>query len=205
MKRALASVSIAALLSLATWVLPAQATDECQLGNTCARDCSAYIDAYVAGTSPYSSPDDLMRACYTDLPPVAATDLNVSSPSDTDINQPPAVIVITSHFEPGPVLMGTTRAKSVDGLTISHPKRVTAMAKRFVAAPGDAINIHGYGPDRETALTKAHHVRKKLQAEITRLGGDVGNYPVFVTYAGDPDHKKDVDVTIHQHGGTRQT
>ena len=79
------------------------------------------------------------------------------------------------------------------------------MAKRFITAPGDVINIHGYGPDRETALTKAHYVREKLQAEINRLGGNAASYRVFVTYAGDPDHKKGVDVTIHQHAGTKNT
>jgi len=80
-----------------------------------------------------------------------------------------------------------------------HPNRVTAMAKRFVAEPGSPINIHGYGPNRQTALARAEHVRDHLISEITRLGGDPANYPTFVVYAGNPDHKKGVDVTIHQH------
>lgn len=79
-------------------------------------------------------------------------------------------------------------------------KRVEAVAKRFVASPGDVINIHAYGPDREVALAEAQHVREHLQAEITRLGGSPDNHAVFVTYAGNPSHKKGVDVTIHQHG-----
>jgi hypothetical protein len=199
MKRALVCGSIAALLSLATWAVPAQATDECQLGNTCSRDCSAYF----AGASPGESIDDIAKACYTDGPVKAATDLGVSSPSDTTNGQPFPEIEITSQLEPGQALVRTARAKTINGFTISHPNRVTAMAKRFSAAPGDVINIHGYGPDRETALKKADYVRENLQAEINRLGGDAASHPVFVTYAGDPDHKKGVDVTIHQHEGIK--
>lgn len=81
-----------------------------------------------------------------------------------------------------------------------NPKRVEAVAKRFVASRGDVINIHAYGLDREVALAKAKHVREHLQTEITRLGGSPDNHAVFVTYAGDPASKKGVDVTIHQHG-----
>jgi len=93
---------------------------------------------------------------------------------------------------------GDARAKNTGYVTL-QPNRVTAMAKRFVAAPGSPINIHGYGPDRSVALARAEHVRNHLISEITRLGGDPAKYPTFVVYAGDPDHKKNVHVTIHQH------
>jgi hypothetical protein len=96
------------------------------------------------------------------------------------------------------------RAKNSGHVTL-QPGRVTAMAERFIAAPGDVINIHGYGPDRETALARAEHVRDHLLAEITRLGGDPANYPTFVVYGGDPGHKKNVHVTIHQHAASSIT
>jgi len=98
----------------------------------------------------------------------------------------------------GDFTLGEARARNT-GYVTRNPNRVTAMAKRFVAAPNSFINIHGYGPDKDVALARAEHVREHLQSEITRLGGDPANYPTFVTYAGDPDHKKGVHVTIHQH------
>ena len=98
----------------------------------------------------------------------------------------------------------SSRSKSTDYVTM-HPNRVTAMAKRFVAEPNSPINIHGYGPNRQTALARAEHVRDHLISEITRLGGDPADYPTFVVYAGDPDHKKNVHVTIHQHAASSIT
>jgi hypothetical protein len=94
-----------------------------------------------------------------------------------------------------------TRSKITNYVTL-QPNRVTAMAKRFVDAPGSLINIHGYGPDRDVALARANHIRDHLISEITRLGGDTSEHPTIVVYAGDPDHKKGVHVTIHQHTGT---
>jgi len=99
------------------------------------------------------------------------------------------------------VNIADTRSKNTNYVTL-HPNRVTAMAKRFVASPSSPINIHAYGPNRQTALARAEHVRDHLISEITRLGGDPSSYPTFVVYAGDPDHKKGVHVTIHQHTGT---
>ena len=99
--------------------------------------------------------------------------------------------------------VNTTQARSKKtNYVTTQPNRVTAMAKRFVAAPNSFINIHGYGPDKDVALARAEHVRDHLISEITRLGGDPSSYPTFVVYAGDPDHKKGVHVTIHQHTGT---
>jgi hypothetical protein len=90
------------------------------------------------------------------------------------------------------------RSKKTNYVTL-QPNRVTAMAKRFIAEPGSPINIHGYGPDKDVALTRAEHVRDHLLTEIARLGGDPADYPTVVVYAGNPDHKKNVHVTIHQH------
>ena len=104
----------------------------------------------------------------------------------------------------GDVITANARAKNTNYVT-RNPNRVTAMAKRFVDAPGSPINIHGYGPDRDVALARAEHVRDHLLAEITRLGGDLSTYPTFVTYAGNPDHKKSVHVTIHQHAASSIT
>ena len=92
-----------------------------------------------------------------------------------------------------------SRSKNTGGYVTDQPNRVTAMAKRFVAEPGSPINIHGYGPDKQVALARAEHVRDHLISEIARLGGDPADYPTFVVYAGNPDHKKGVHVTIHQH------
>ena len=90
------------------------------------------------------------------------------------------------------------RGKDASYVTV-NAKRMTAVAQRFVDHPEDVINIHGYGPDRKTALAKAHHIRAHLLSEITRLGGDVSTHPVVAIYAGDTTHKKGVDVTVHQH------
>jgi len=98
----------------------------------------------------------------------------------------------------------TPRSKNTRYVT-DQPGRVTAMAKRFIAAPGDLINIHGYGPDRDVALARAEHVRAHLKSEIARLGGNPDAYPVMVVYAGDPAHKKGVHVTIHQHAASAST
>ena len=97
-----------------------------------------------------------------------------------------------------------SRSKSTSYVT-DQPGRVTAMAKRFIAAPGDVINIHGYGPDRDLALARANHVRDHLISKITRLGGNPDAYPVMVVYAGDPAHKNGVHVTIHQHASSSIT
>lgn len=101
----------------------------------------------------------------------------------------------------GDVITADARSKNT-GYVTRNPNRVTAMAKRFIAAPNSFINIHGYGPDKGVALARAEHVRDHLLAEITRLGGNPDIYPVMVTYAGDPDHKNGVHVTIHQHSNT---
>ena len=97
-----------------------------------------------------------------------------------------------------------TRSKNTNYVTL-HPNRVTAMAKRFVDEPNSPINIHGYGPDKGVALARANHIRDHLISEIIRLGGDPANYPTFVVYGGDPDHKKGVHVTIHQHAASSIT
>jgi hypothetical protein len=99
---------------------------------------------------------------------------------------------------------GDARAKNSGHMTL-QPGRVTAMAERFVAAPGSPINIHGYGPDKGVAIARANHVRDHLLAEITRLGGDPADHPTFFVYGGDPGHKKNVHVTIHQHAASSIT
>jgi len=134
------------------------------------------------------------------LPAPAPPSGRVTNSGDVNVDTPD----LTPDTATG-LQLATTRAKATEGFTTRNPKRVAAMAKRFAAAPGDVINIHAYGPDREVALAKAKHVREQLQAEITRMGGDAGNHAVFVTYAGDPAHKKGVHVTIHQHAGTKHT
>lgn len=165
--------------SVAALLLPVAWTAPSQAVDYCGvAMCARDCDDFLMGfeNGKYQTVDDAMRACYTDAPVTAAGDVSVAS----------------------------QRSKG-SGYTTLNPGRVTAMAKRFVNTPGDVINIHGYGPDRAIALEKAEHVRVHLESEISRLGGDAGNHPVLVTYAGDPVQKKGVDVTIHQHAGTKHT
>ena len=125
---------------------------------------------------------------------------NVASARDVTVSSVPEIVVTATPSKDAAV--ASARAKSDTAYVTDQPGRVTAMAKRFVAAPGDVINIHGYGPDRDVALARAEHVRDHLLAEIARLGGDPAAYPAFVVYAGDPAHKKNVHVTIHQHAAS---
>ena len=120
------------------------------------------------------------------------------------LNPPPTPVdgvkgAVNVNLTPASADAGTPRAKKVLDYTILKAHRVTAMAKNFLKSPGDIINIHAYGPDRAECLAKAKHVRVALQSEIAGLGGNPAEYPVFVVYAGDPDHKAGVHVTIHQH------
>ncbi len=131
---------------------------------------------------------------------------NVTSAADVSVDSPAGMRFppkdTTIQPESGSALAANTRARSRAEYVTRNPERVTAMAKRFVAAPGDVINMHAYGPDQGVALARADHVRAHLLSEITRLGGDPDTYPVMVVYAGDPAHKKGVHVTIHQHAAS---
>ena len=123
------------------------------------------------------------------------------------LNPPPTPVdgvkgAVNVNLTPASADAGTPRAKKVLDYTILKAHRVTAMAKNFLKSPGDIINIHAYGPDRAESLAKAKHVRVALQSEIAGLGGNPAEYPVFVVYAGDPDHKAGVHVTIHQHAAS---
>jgi len=125
---------------------------------------------------------------------------NVVRATDVTVSSVPEIVVTATPSKDAAV--ASARAKSDTAYVTDQPGRVTAMAKRFVDAPGSLINIHGYGPDRDVALERAEHVRDHLLAEIARLGGDPAAYPTFVVYAGDPAHKKNVHVTIHQHAAS---
>ncbi len=135
-----------------------------------------------------------------------SSNITFTLPADADTvsNTLDVNVDISKYLAPG-IGLPSTRAKTTDGFTIRNSKRITAMAKHFVNNPGDVINIHAYGPDKDMALAKGHLVRERLQSEITRLGGNRSAHLAAVTYAGDPDHKKDVDVTIHQHAGSKHT
>jgi len=111
---------------------------------------------------------------------------------------------ISKDLAPG-IGLSSTRSKSPDVFTARNHKRINRMAQHLNAAPGDVINIHAYGPDKDAALTKGHLVLEQLQADIIRLGGNPSAHHAAVTYAGNPDHKKGVDVTIHQHAGSKHT
>ena len=152
--------------------------------------CSTFDVGHISCTSPYAG--NITFTLPVPLGPETVTNaLNVN-------------VDFSKNLAPG-IELPSTRSKTTDGYTIRNSKRITAMARHFVNNHGDVINIHTYGPDREIALTKGHLVREQLQDEITRLGGNRSAHLAAVTYAGDSDDKKGVDVTIHQHAGSRHT
>jgi len=81
-----------------------------------------------------------------------------------------------------------------------HHTRVEKMAAK-VHNQGGVLTIHAYGPDEGLALARALAVRKHLEAQLAKRG-HIGSSPIWVTYAGDPDHKKGVQATVHHHPGT---
>jgi len=97
-----------------------------------------------------------------------------------------------------------TRSKSLTTgehqVVEKHHTRVEKMATK-VHNQGGVLTIHAYGPDEDLALARARAVRAHLEAQLAKRGHSESS-PIWVTYAGDPDHKKDAHVTIHWHPDT---
>ena len=97
-----------------------------------------------------------------------------------------------------------TRSKSLTTadhqVVEKHHTRVEKMATK-VHNQGGVLTIHAYGPDEDLALARARGVRAHLEAQLARRGHTESS-PIWVAYAGDPDHKKDTHVTIHWHPDT---
>jgi len=98
----------------------------------------------------------------------------------------------------------TTRSKtlttSAHRVSAKHHTRVEKMAAK-VHNKGGVLTIHAYGPDEDLALARARAVRAHLEAQLAKRGHTESS-PIWVTYAGDPDHKKNTHVTVHWHPDT---
>ena len=95
----------------------------------------------------------------------------------------------------------TTRSKTLTTgdhkVVAKHHTRVEKMAAK-VHNQGGVLTIHAYGPDEDLAMARAREVRKHLEAQLEKRGHS-GSSPIYVLYAGDPDHKKDTHATVHWH------
>ena len=93
----------------------------------------------------------------------------------------------------------TTRSKTLADhqVVAKHHTRVEKMAAK-VHNQGGVLTIHAYGPDEDLAMARAREVRKHLEAQLEKRGHS-GSSPIYVLYAGDPDHKKDTHATVHWH------
>ena len=111
---------------------------------------------------------------------------------------------------PNPVAMSDaritldTRSKTLTAgghqVVAKHHTRVEKMAAK-VHNRGGVLTIHAYGPDEDLALARARAVRAHLEAQLAKRGHTESS-PIWVTYAGDPAHKKDTHVTVHWHPNT---
>jgi hypothetical protein len=111
---------------------------------------------------------------------------------------------------PNPVVMSNarialdTRSKTLTTgdhqVVAKHHTRVEKMANK-VHNRGGVLTIHAYGPDEDLALARARAVRAHLEAQLAKRGHTESS-PIWVTYAGNPEHKKDVHVTVHWHPDT---
>lgn len=107
----------------------------------------------------------------------------------------------------GAVEQGTsldTRSKTLTAgghqVVAKHHTRVEKMAAK-VHNKGGVLTIHAYGPDEDLALARARAVRAHLEAQLAKRGHTESS-PIWVTYAGDPAHKKNTHVTVHWHPDT---
>jgi len=98
----------------------------------------------------------------------------------------------------------TTRSKTLTTsdhrVSAKHQTRVEKMANK-VHNKGGVLTIHAYGPDEDLALSRARAVRAHLEAQLAKRGHTESS-PIWVTYAGNPAHKKNTQVTVHWHPDT---
>ena len=155
---------------------------------TAKADGSGYVwdDYYATLSAANESP--VGSAADVDVIPLGAAD---DAPSD-------------DSGEFGGANLTTTRSKALttSGHQVAkhHQARVEKMATK-VHNEGGVLTIHAYGPDEDLALARARAVRKHLEAHLAKRGHTEPS-PIWVTYAGDPDHKKDTHVTVHWHPNT---
>jgi hypothetical protein len=99
-----------------------------------------------------------------------------------------------------PILRSNSLTTGDHQIVAKHHTRVEKMATK-VHNRGGVLTIHAYGPDEDLALARASAVRAHLEAQLAKRGHTESS-PIWVTYAGNPDHKKDVYVTVHWHPDT---
>lgn len=152
-----------------------------------------------------------MNAANTSSVAAAAdVDVNVmgSAAPDDDGPDPVSTSPDDAPDDDGAQLGGanltTTRSKTLTAgdhqVAKHHHTRVEKMATK-VHNEGGVLTIHAYGPDEDLALARARAVRKHLEAHLAKRGHTESS-PIWVTYAGNPDHKKDTHVTVHWHPDT---
>jgi len=132
-----------------------------------------------------------------------AGDTSGDAPSDSDAGTDDAPSG-DDGAQLGGANLTTTRSKALTTgdhqVAKHHHTRVERMATK-VHNEGGVLTIHAYGPDEDLALARASAVRKHLEAHLAKRGHTESS-PIWVTYAGNPDHKKDVHVTVHWHPDT---
>ena len=128
----------------------------------------------------------------------ADSDDTSSETTDSDGDDSDGGTVVRNDLD-APVL----RSKNLSNthqVAKKHHTRVEKMANK-VHNRGGFLTIHAYGPDEDLALARARAVRKHLEAHLAKRGHTESS-PIWVTYAGDPDHKENTHVTIHWHSDT---
>jgi hypothetical protein len=128
----------------------------------------------------------------------ADSDDTSSETTDSDGDDSDSGTVVPNDLD-APVL----RSKNLSNthqVAKKHHTRVEKMANK-VHNRGGFLTIHAYGPDEDLALARARAVRKHLEAHLAKRGHTESS-PIWVTYAGDPDHKENTHVTIHWHSDT---
>ena len=140
----------------------------------------------------------------------ADVDVNVmgSAAPDGEVPDPVSASPDDAPDDDGAQLGGanltTTRSKTLTAgdhqVAKHHHTRVEKMATK-VHNKGGVLTIHAYGPNEDLALARASAVRAHLEAQLAKRGHTESS-PIWVTYAGDPDHKKNTHVTVHWHPDT---
>jgi hemin uptake protein HemP len=124
---------------------------------------------------------------------------NDSSSDDSSNGDDPSATVAGTNLD-ARILRSKTLTTGDHQVVAKHHTRVEKMAAK-VHNRGGVLTIHAYGPDEDLALARARAVRAHLEAQLAKRGHTESS-PIWVTYAGDPDHKKDTHVTVHWHPDT---
>jgi len=154
-----------------------------------------------------SVPENLFGAslqAVNDAPVGAAADVEVIDPLGAAPDGSADDASSDDSDDLGGANLTTIRSKTLTAsdhhVATHHHTRVEKMATK-VHNKGGVLTIHAYGPDEDLALARASAVRAHLEAQLAKRGHTESS-PIWVTYAGDPAHKKDTHVTVHWHPNT---